>query len=916
LIPEPNNVFHPSTKKKTIIFGPTVRTLNRIGENSRSLLSLSSGIPRDEVSLLSAQVDGLVGNFIREATDLRTLAAMMAGGMAYRLGRIGAMSTRVGAPLRIASLGIGLGAEVTAFEMTNRSLSSLTGEIHSNPNLWRWDGQGGIRQGLLNSLVTFGALKGAGRLAQGENVVVQHLLQDMGMVLGHQVSGSFGITQRQTGSLVEQFLHAEVTNLQLGAGMALAHSVAPGIQGLERGLDLSLRSTEIPPTPLLQRGEKGDLAFAAAGDVTVNARDLPVSSETDRQNIKGFTILKMSTDGGRGEGTPLFPPDVEAIRTQIQERHDMARKLLGESLDQLLRSLRTLPLRIKDPLNMLESLRRVEGIQDFENRELLDLAVRLAEAGRSGALPEDRARRFLQDLEGRYSRIYRTREQIDFALRVLTGSATEKDLSEIRRRLEWVLETPEFKRPFTWPWTPATVPEAGSPQSFLGRYERGLGLLLRFHPRPTQVDFQLFTRVAQGPIRRREIAFDLDGTVGDGLVHLKAEKAVRLNSHRYDVGFEHFVHQYARMRIPYRNMQALLLGLWAAGNRLKVSTASDNVPDNHEAFFNDFPLLKIAFGFTTPEDPFRVLTPIDLDMHPHFMDLRKREKFHHRHFETPEGRAFLGRIRMERGLDALPFLLESKFPLPDFRFDALVDDQEHYAQEMEMLGFGRRWIPAQDTGERMFEALLDFYSRPPPETADLLKRWLVPDLDEGPPSDPTVVSLAARQAGVQTSPALERIREVMAEWGKDLHVSEFKREWREFEFRLTRRPPNQPELLSKLIDSHPAAAKVLIRKLGLVPPDSVFASARVVHPALFLPAEDTILPVAFDSKAQVIWRRFLHEPFPRTPPESLRLASLSKWEREVRLGCLPNVIFEALADPALETDLFIFLAETWGLGER
>src|SRR5262249_10563652 len=150
-----------------------------------------------------------------QATDWRTLAAMTAGGMAYRFGRVGAMTAGAG---RIASAGIGLGAEVSAFEMTHRSLNSFSGEASFQPNLWRWEGQGGIRQGLSSSLITFGSLRGIGTLAQGQNVIVQHLLQDTGMVLGHQISGAFGITSRSTESLAEQFLHAEVTNLQLNAG--------------------------------------------------------------------------------------------------------------------------------------------------------------------------------------------------------------------------------------------------------------------------------------------------------------------------------------------------------------------------------------------------------------------------------------------------------------------------------------------------------------------------------------------------------------------------------------------------------------------------------------------------------------------------------------------------------------------------
>src|SRR5262249_1430941 len=151
-------------------------------------------------------------------------------------------------------------------------------------------------------------LKGMGGLAQGENVVVQHLLQDMGMVLGHQVSGAFGIIERPQGTLAEQFLHAEVTNLQLSAGMALAHSVAPGIQGLERGLDLSLRSRDVGaslPRPKIWGEETSPLqnglqpAVAAAG--------VPSRSE---EGPRPF-ILAMNSNNGNGD-RPRSPSRGEA----------------------------------------------------------------------------------------------------------------------------------------------------------------------------------------------------------------------------------------------------------------------------------------------------------------------------------------------------------------------------------------------------------------------------------------------------------------------------------------------------------------------------------------------------------------------------------------------------------------------------
>jgi|GEM_PF-7077248 len=208
-----------------------------------SILERPSGLPPVPLSAFQAQTDALVGGFTSQATDWRSLASMAAGGLAYRAGRIGVMGLGSGNLLRAASLGLGLGAEVSAFEITNRALQSVGTPLHQeHSNLWRWSGVGGIRQGLLQSFITFGTLKGAGRLARSENLLVQHLFQDLGMVLGHQTSGALGWATRPAGTLAEQFLQAEVTNLQIGAGMALAHRFSPGMQALERGMDLSVRS--------------------------------------------------------------------------------------------------------------------------------------------------------------------------------------------------------------------------------------------------------------------------------------------------------------------------------------------------------------------------------------------------------------------------------------------------------------------------------------------------------------------------------------------------------------------------------------------------------------------------------------------------------------------------------------------------
>src|SRR5262245_53767797 len=268
---------------------------------SNNLLNRSSVSP--VLSPLQAQVDGVVENFSRQATDWRSLSALVAGGMAYRLGRTGVLASGLTVAVRPLSVAVGLGAEVIAFEAAHRSLQSLTGEGHGNPRLWRWDGPGGLRQGLLNSLITFWSLKVAGHLVQGENLLVQHFFHDSAMVLSHHVLGHLGVASQPSGSLVEQFLHAEATLLQLNAGMALTRHFAPGLQALEQGLDLSLRIMEANKRKQFPWwGESSSLLQPAFAEVGRIGR-----SQSPEEVLKGPPVLKMS----RLEKTDVSDEDID-----------------------------------------------------------------------------------------------------------------------------------------------------------------------------------------------------------------------------------------------------------------------------------------------------------------------------------------------------------------------------------------------------------------------------------------------------------------------------------------------------------------------------------------------------------------------------------------------------------------------------
>src|SRR4029450_13344866 len=143
---------------------------------------------------LQATVDQCMGRFVEDATAIKSVAGLRGGSWACGAGRSGVLGLGSGSVVRAASVGLGLTAEVSTFELTHRGLSSVFVGAHDraplHANLWRWNGPGGLAQGFLQSFITFGTLKGAGRIAQGENVVAQHLLQDGALVFSHQMAGS------------------------------------------------------------------------------------------------------------------------------------------------------------------------------------------------------------------------------------------------------------------------------------------------------------------------------------------------------------------------------------------------------------------------------------------------------------------------------------------------------------------------------------------------------------------------------------------------------------------------------------------------------------------------------------------------------------------------------------------------------
>ncbi|MFO1518329.1 MAG: helix-turn-helix transcriptional regulator [bacterium] len=215
-----------------------------------------------------------------------------------------------------------------AFEGTSRLLATASGD-RNNPHLWQWSGQGGWAQGLSTSLVTFGMLKSAGYAAREQNVILQHLFSDFAMVGGHQVTGALGWTPHAEGTLAEQLLHAEVTNLQLGAGMSLLHTAAPGLAAFERGLDLSLQA--MPVTVERRRGGSGleNLGSHSFAFAMPAGGEFLGTPETVSETVKNSNILMMEgNQSGNGNQRETLPGN-RTRASSFRSYQDVLRERLG-----------------------------------------------------------------------------------------------------------------------------------------------------------------------------------------------------------------------------------------------------------------------------------------------------------------------------------------------------------------------------------------------------------------------------------------------------------------------------------------------------------------------------------------------------------------------------------------------------------
>lgn len=290
-----------------------------------------------QLSEAQIRLDASLRNFNEQACDASNLLAMSVGSFAYRFARSGLISAGL---WRGASNAVALGFEVTAFRATSNVLAHARG---LQPSEAVFD-----RRGWLTSFTHFGTLKGAGYLAEGQNVFLSHTFQSLSMVGAHQLTYAIDLTTRPHGSFWERMVEAETTNIALGAGsslmgMATGHS----LHAWERSLDLQAEASSRPAFRLLPPSAPAETLERSMAPETerllsMGARADRVSTEPLREEaVNAFWKSQLEAGGTANEYLSRTPEARRLLRAlqgadkELRGRKVSQREYLDATLKQL-----------------------------------------------------------------------------------------------------------------------------------------------------------------------------------------------------------------------------------------------------------------------------------------------------------------------------------------------------------------------------------------------------------------------------------------------------------------------------------------------------------------------------------------------------------------------------------------------------
>lgn len=218
-----------------------------------------------QLSESQLKLDHTLTQASEEMSNFGNIAAMTLGSASFkffRAGSLGVMGRSALPGLNLLSYGGALGTEVVVFRGSHSLFQRIQGHT---PYEDVFD-----KQGLLRTFTDFLALKGAGRLAQGQNFFLGQTLQSSAVVASRYGNAALGLLPSPTGSLFEQFLEAQTLNLAMMGGQSLFGMLSGHrVHILERNLELQSRAffSENNSQPrFLQTENPSLLSMAAPGD--------------------------------------------------------------------------------------------------------------------------------------------------------------------------------------------------------------------------------------------------------------------------------------------------------------------------------------------------------------------------------------------------------------------------------------------------------------------------------------------------------------------------------------------------------------------------------------------------------------------------------------------------------------------------
>lgn len=212
---------------------PTHTLLDHLNTQAQNILS-------DPYSLTALAFAPLVGKFAQASLS----AALQ------KLFRPAGLSAQAA---RTFSSGAGFSVEVLGYETLHRGLRVGLGG--ADPVLLSREQ---FLTGLKQSATHFFFLKTGAHFTQGAPMLLSHLAGDAAMVVGNRLTG------QSHGSLVQDFIHADLMHWQVKAGLGVFHGAMPSVAIHARALDLYASAHPKPLAAL--RMQKNPLAVVMSSE--------------------------------------------------------------------------------------------------------------------------------------------------------------------------------------------------------------------------------------------------------------------------------------------------------------------------------------------------------------------------------------------------------------------------------------------------------------------------------------------------------------------------------------------------------------------------------------------------------------------------------------------------------------------------